>query len=231
MLVILSAAHHFLDCWPQQDRVFLKISSVGRLGHSTGYPRIVRSSTPAHRTEVDNLPRSPEPPGDSAVAISVSLLLPRNRLQFSPTASRYLLSPTRSRYLRQNGNDPKFFVIVRSNDFAVWSLANLSAVCLLARGLCGRTSLMHVMHHISWRSVRHLPAVPMVNSLSKNLCPSPSHAVYYPPSACRAKCLDCKVFAFLHFSLIVVLHQQHRLVAMDLVKIDRMSAEILNHLD
>src|SRR5258708_11629305 len=75
MLVSLSAGHHFLDCWPQQDRVFLKISSVGRLGHSTGYPRIVRSSTPAHRTEVDNLPRSPEPPGDSAVAISVRVCL------------------------------------------------------------------------------------------------------------------------------------------------------------
>ena len=91
---------------------------------AAGHLQIVRSSILAHHTEVDNLPRSPDPLGDSAVAIfvRVSLASPETETvlgQFSLTASRYLLSPTRSRYLRQNGNDPKFFVIVRSNDFAV----------------------------------------------------------------------------------------------------------------
>jgi hypothetical protein len=193
----------------------------------------VQSSIHAHRTKVDNQLQSLEPLGDSAVAISVSVWprLPRNHPQFSHTASRYLLSPTRSRYLRQNGNDPKFFVIVRSNDFAVWSLANLLAVRSAGYRRGRRTSQVHVMHRISWHSAKHPPAIQMINSLPMNLSPSMSHAINHPPSACGAKRFDCEVFAFLHFGLIIVLHQQHRLVAMDLVKFDRMPAEILNHLD
>ncbi len=67
---------------------------------------------------------SPEPPSDLAVNTIRRELSINGYPFFSLTANRYLLSPTRSRYLRQNGNDPKFFVIVLSKDFAVWSLLN-----------------------------------------------------------------------------------------------------------
>lgn len=47
-------------------------------------------------------------------------------------------------------------------------------------------------------------------------------------SPCRAEGLDCEVLALLHLGLIVVLHQEDRLAAMNLVGGDGVSAEVLN---
>ena len=89
---------------------------------------------------------------------------------------------------------------------------------------------MPVKHHISWHSAKHPPANIRQQVAHKSVHHL-SHILYHPPPPRGTKCLDRKVFALLHFSLIVVLHQQHRLVAMDFVKFDRVATEILNRLD
>ena len=134
-----------------------------------------------------------------------------NGYPFSLTASRYLLSPTRSRYLRQNGNDPKFFVIVLSKDFAVSSLLirQMTAnVKYLAREYTSVT--MPWTHRISWRNVIHRPsviaAIVSERTYKIGIISSYSFALDHSPAASRTKCLDGKVLAFLHFGLVVVFH-------------------------
>ena len=48
--------------------------------------------------------------------------------------------------------------------------------------------------------------------------------------ACRSECLNGKVLSFLHLGVIIVLDKEDRLSSMDLVPVDRMSAEVGNRL-
>ena len=55
-----------------------------------------------------------------------------------------------------------------------------------------------------------------------------TYAVYNSPPSGRAERLDGKVFTFLHFGLIVILHQQDGFSPMYMVSIYGMAAQIIN---
>lgn len=60
---------------------------------------------------------------------------------------------------------------------------------------------------------------------------SDTYALDNPSTACRAESFDGEVFSLFHLRLVVVLHEAYRFPTMDLVWVDRMSAQVFNGLD
>ena len=90
--------------------------------------------------------------------------------------------------------------------------------------------MVHVAHLLSVHSESIRPEAENMSTFSQG----PDAWTYgfdNAPTSSRAKRLNCKIFPFLHFGLVIVLDQEHRFSGVDLILTDRVAAQIFNGFD
>jgi hypothetical protein len=97
--------------------------------------------------------------------------------------------------------------------------------------LLALTEEEHWVHPLDERSESILPMCRLVTFADQLILgDQKNHLIHDPPSSRRTKGLDRKIFAFLHFCLVLTFHEYDRLPAMYLILVDRMSTQVFNHL-